>query len=389
MRAAKPGFWLVARREWRWLLHDRVALILIFGVPLFAFVVLSAAFSHPVIRGLGVAVVDADRSEVSRAFVEQVAASPNLDIAEHTGDLASAARAIRAGDAIAAMYIPANFERDLKAERRPQVVAFYNQQFLTAAGVASSGLSDSLSAATRNAAERAAPKASRIGSLVPETIALVNPGRNYAQFLLRALLPVVVHIVVALAAGYSVGSEVRRRSMRDWLQCAGGNPIVALAGKLAPLFAIFFFIMLSVPLILEGMFEISFKGNVPMIVAAGSLMVIAYLALGALLQLLVRDLPTGLGLTGLIVAPAFGFAGVGFPISGMNAFSQAWGAILPLRWYMAVLLGQAARGLPLPESARPFAALAGLAALFTLLALLRLRSVAASIGREVPPPEPA
>ena len=169
------------------------------------------------IRGLGVVVVDEDRSEVSRAFVEQVAASPNLAIVERTGDLASAARAIRAGDAIAAIYIPANFERDLKAERRPQVVAFYNQQFLTAAGVASSGLSDSLSAATKSAAERAAPKAARIGSLVPETIALVNPGRNYAQFLLRALLPMVIHVIVALAAGYSVGSEFRRRSMREWL----------------------------------------------------------------------------------------------------------------------------------------------------------------------------
>ena len=76
MRAGlKPGFLLVARRELRWLLHDRAALILIFGVPLFAFVVLTAVFSHPVIRGLGVVVVDADRSETSRAFVEQVAAS--------------------------------------------------------------------------------------------------------------------------------------------------------------------------------------------------------------------------------------------------------------------------------------------------------------------------
>jgi ABC-2 type transport system permease protein len=388
MRAAKPGFWLVARRETRWLLRDPVALILIFGVPLFAFMVLAAAFSHPVMRGLGVVVVDADRSEVSRGFVEQVAASPSLAIVERTGDLASAARAIRTGDAIAAIYIPANFERDLKAERRPQVVAFYNQQFLTASGVASSGLNDSLSAATRSAAERAAPKGARIGSLVPETIALVNPGRNYAQFLLRALLPVVIHAVIALAGGYSVGSEFRRRSMRAWLQCAGGNPILALAGKLAPLFVIFFFIMLSVPLVLEGIFRISFKGNVPMIVAAGSLLVIGCLALGALLQLLVRDLPTGLGLTGLIVSPAFGFVGVGFPILAMNAFSLAWGAILPLRWYMAVLLGQAARGLPLQESARPFAALAGLVAVFTLLAFLRLRSIAAGMSREVRRPEP-
>ena len=115
-RAPKPGFWLVARRECRWLLHDRAALILIFGVPLFAFAVLTAVFSHPVIRGLGVVVVDADQSNTSRAFVEQVAASPNLGIVERAGDLASAARAIRAGGAIAAVYIPANFERDLKAE---------------------------------------------------------------------------------------------------------------------------------------------------------------------------------------------------------------------------------------------------------------------------------
>jgi ABC-2 type transport system permease protein len=364
---------------------------LIFGVPLFAFAVLTGVFSHPVIRGLGVVVVDADRSDTSRAFVEQVAVSPSLSIVERAGDLASAARAIRGGDAIAAVYIPADFERDLKAGRRPQVVAFYNQQFLTAAGVASSGLSDSLAAAVGDAASaaRGAPQAPSIGSLVAETIVLVNPARNYAQFLLRTLLPMVLHVVIALAAGYAVGSEFSQRSMRAWLACAGGNPIVALAGKLAPLFAIFFIIMLSTPLILEGLLGISFKGDTPMMAVAAMLLIIGYLALGALMQLLVRDLATGLGLTGLIVSPAFGYAGVGFPILGMNAFALSWGAILPLRWYMAVLLGQAARGLPLYESARPFAVLAALAALYTLLAFLRLRAIAASTPRTAPEAEPA
>jgi ABC-2 type transport system permease protein len=384
----KPGFLLVARRELRWLLHDRAALILIFGVPLFAFAVLTAVFSHPVIRELGVVVVDADRSETSRAFVEEVAVSPGLSIVERAGDLASAARAIRSGEAIGAVYLPADFERDLKAGRRPQVVGFYNQQFLTAAGIASASLGDSLSAAAKGAAVRAAPKASRVGSLVAETIVLVNPQKNYAQFLLRTLLPMVVHVIVAIAAGYAVGSEFRRRSMRTWLACAGGNPIVALAGKLAPLFGIFLVMMLTLPLILEGLLGVSFKGDVPMIVAAGSLLIIGYLGLGALMQLLVRDLATGLGLTGLVVSPAFGYAGVGFPTIGMNAFSQAWGAILPVRWYMAVLLGQAARGLPLSESARPFAALATLAVLYSLLAFLALRMVARSMNRAAPAPAP-
>src|SRR5215470_3518854 len=244
----RPGFWLVARREWRWILHDRAALILIFGVPIFAFLVLTAVFSQPVIRGLGIVIVDADRSDASRAFVEEVSTSPGLSVVERASNLASAVRAIRSGNAIGAVYVPADFERDLRAERRPQVVAFYNQQFLTAAGIGSSGLSDSLTAAAKRAVVPAAPKASRIGSLVAETIVLVNPQRNYAQFLLRTLLPMVVHVVIALAAGYAVGSEFRRRNMRTWLACAGGDPIVALAGKLAPLFAIFFVIMLTVPL---------------------------------------------------------------------------------------------------------------------------------------------
>jgi ABC-2 type transport system permease protein len=375
--ASKPGFWLVARRECDWLFHDRVALLLIFGVPLFAFVVLTTVFSRPVIRGLGVTIVDQDRSDASRALVEYVAASPSLKIVDRSGTLSTAARDIRSGKAISAIYIPPDFERDLKADRRPEVVGFYNQQFLTAAGIASSGLNDVLSAAAAAAApsKRAAPAPTSVGALAGETIALVNPQKNYAQFLLRALLPMIIHVVITLAAGYSVGSEFRRRDARAWLASAGGDPVVALVGKLAPLFGIFFLIMLAESFFLEGVLKISFKGDVPLMLAAGSLLIVAHLSLGALLQLLAGDLASGLGLAGLFVSPAFGYAGVGFPTVGMNAFAQVWSAILPLRWYMAVLLGQAARGLPVSESAVPFAALAGLAVLYAGLALLRMASL--------------
>src|SRR6516162_2156600 len=146
--------------------------------------------------------------------------------------------------------------------------------------------------------------------------------------------------------------------------------------------------MLAEPFVLEGFLEIPFKGAVPMMLAAGSLLIIAHFSLGALLQLLTFDLATGLGLAGIVVSPAFGYAGVGFPTLGMNAFAQAWGAILPVRWYMAVLLGQAARGLPLSDSARPFAALATLAVLYSLLAFLRLRAIARNMPRATPAPAP-
>src|SRR5260370_13033239 len=92
--ASKSGFLPVARRECDWLFRDRVALLLIFGVPLFAFVVLTTVFSHPVIRGLGVTVVDEDRSDASRALVEYIAASPSLHIVNRSGTLSTPVQSI-------------------------------------------------------------------------------------------------------------------------------------------------------------------------------------------------------------------------------------------------------------------------------------------------------
>jgi ABC-2 type transport system permease protein len=376
-RPHRPGVLLIAARECRWLIHDRAARLLVFGVPLLAFAILVAVFAHPVIRNLRTIVIDDDRSQSSRQLIQVLAGSPNLLITERSEDLSSATRALRSGDATAAVYIPAHFERDLRAQRRPQVVAFYNQEQLTAAGIASQGLRDALLAAARSAAPAtwSAPAAPRIGTVAVENIALVNPERNYAQFLLRSLLPTVLHIVITVSAGYAVGSEFQRRSMRAWLACARGNPIVAIVGKLLPLFVVFTVMMFVVVWIMEGLFGISFRGNAGMMVAAGTLFVIAYLSLGTLLQLLTRNLLLGLSATGLIVSPAFGFVGVGFPILGMNMFSQIYGALLPLRWYEAILFGQAARGLPVADSGIDFAALAGLAVLYFVLALCRLNAI--------------
>ena len=49
---------------------------------------------------------------------------------------------------------------------------------------------------------------------------LTNPALNYVQFLLRAILPTVLHVVIAIAGGYAVGSEFGARNMR---RVAGGG----------------------------------------------------------------------------------------------------------------------------------------------------------------------
>lgn len=340
----------VAVREVIWIWRDKVALLLVVGIPLIAFAILAATFSNAVIRDLQVDVVDQDRSKTSETFVQAISSAPGVTVARRSSDLNGAMHAVRSGEAIAAVYIPENFERDITEGRRPQAVIFFNKQFFTPGNVASSALQAALSAAVADLQAGPHSTAYTPGPLVVEQYVLTNPALNYAQFLLRAILPTVLHVIVAISGGYAVGSEFGSRNMREWRATAGDSTLIAFVGKLAPYFGIFL-VMMAVGLgIIHGIFKIPFRGDPVLVGSAACLLIIAYLSLGALLQLLARNLAFGLSLTGIICSPAFGFAGVGFPVLAMNIFARAWGAILPLRWYIQILFDEAARGVPVADS---------------------------------------
>ena len=376
-RPARPGLWLVAWREVRFFRRDRAGYLLIVVIPLLAFAVLAWTFSNAVVRGLNVVVVDADHSSISTGLVQAIAAAPGLRVAERADELKTATSAIRSGRSIAAVYVPPDFEHDLMAGRRPQIVAFYNAQYFTPGNIAASGLTAAISAAVSRLSPLHGIRAPSIGNgrLVVEQYVLTNPALNYAGFLLRAVMPTTLHVIIAIATAYAIGTEFSRRSLRAWLRCAGGSPLIALAGKLLPMFVFFFGLLGIEALILHAGFELSFRGDVLMLVLAAMLFIAAYQSLAALLLLLVRNLPLGLSLVAIIASPAFGFAGVGLPVLAMNEFAQGWGALLPLKWYQQILFDQAARGSPVHSSAPAFAILAGMALGLFLLAWWRLSRV--------------
>jgi ABC-2 type transport system permease protein len=134
--------------------------------------------------------------------------------------------------------------------------------------------------------------------------------------------------------------------------------------------------MVVIAFTIHGAFEVSFRGDSLVLGIAAILLIWAYLCVGALFQLLVRNLAFGLSLTGIVCSPAFGFVGVGFPLLAMSGFARSWGDLLPLRWYMQILSDQAARGAPAVHSIEPFAIQASLTLVYFSLATLRLRAIA-------------
>jgi ABC-2 type transport system permease protein len=344
------GFLAVAGRELQWIWSDRAAFLLVLIIPLLAASILAATFSEPVIRRMSVAIVDADRTQTSMAYVQSVEAAPGVSVAERFDDLSSAMHAVRSGKVIAVVFLPEHLERDAFAGRRPQIVVFYNEQLFTAGNLVSSSLRSALSdVSAKLPTSPGASAVFRPGRLVVERYALTNPQTNYAQFLLRAILPTVLHVLIAISGGFAVGSEFGYRSLSEWLETAGGRPSTALAGKLAPYLALFLVQFAVGIAILHLAFHLQFRGDPLMTAISAMLLISSYLALGALFQMLTKNLAAGLSLTGIFCSPAFGFAGVGFPVLGMSGFAKAWGSILPLRWYLQILFDQAARGSPVAD----------------------------------------
>jgi ABC-2 type transport system permease protein len=389
MIVRRPGLLAVVLREIRWISRDHVTGFLLFGVPVIAFALLGLTFSSAVVRGLGVVVVDMDHSAMSRMFIQTVAAAPGITVAKRANDLGAAAAAIRSGDAIAAIYLPPEFEKDLLAGRRPRPIAYYNTQYFTPGNNASKSIRDAMSAASTAVAPAtvAVPQTAETApGLVPEEYVLTNPALNYAEFLLRAVLPTVLHVVIAISAAYAVGSEFRRRGIRAWWDISGHSIATALVGKLLPYWLVLFTMFALMVGILDVALGVSFRGSVLLMAVSATLLIVAYQMVGCLMQLLTRNLALGLSLTAIIVSPAFGYAGVGFPVTAMGWFPRAWGAMLPLRWYVQILFDQASRGAPLRDTAMPFTFLCILTLALVLLVWLRFRSLARG-GFDVPPEE--
>src|SRR6202142_2526687 len=148
--------------------RDGVALVLALLVPVLAFSILTLSFSNAVVRNLRVAIVDADRSATSLIYVQSIASAPGITVAERSSDMTSAMQAVRSGDAIAVVYIPENFERDLLARKRPQVVSLYNRQYFTPGNNAASAISSDISAATAALPRAADGGGYKAGALVAE-----------------------------------------------------------------------------------------------------------------------------------------------------------------------------------------------------------------------------
>ena len=159
--------------------------------------------------------------------------------------------------------------------------------------------------------------------------------------------------MIVLASAYAVGLDTETRHRARILRRLGNGLWPALAGKMLPYTLIFLGVLGITDAVLFGLFDLPLRGSPYMLFAAGVLYILACQFYGLVLTLFIKPVATAVSLATMIVSPAFGYMGIGFPRLGMNAFAYWWSAGLPGTWYLTARIDQTLRGAPPDLALRP------------------------------------
>lgn len=368
------------RREWARLRADPWDAAMLGAIPLALYLLTWWIFSAGVARELPLVVHDRDRSPVSRQLVRMLDASPGLTVVQVAASDAEAVGLLRARQAFGIVSVPSDLQQALRVGTGARVQWAYNAQFAAHAGSMTRDVRAvvaTLSAGIelQGRAVRGDAPGQAGEQLEPVRIradALFNESGSYVPSLAIPLVFTLLHIFATLAAVTALGREFRAATVADWMAAAGGRLGPALLGKLLIPFGACAIHALLLWMLFGALLGWPIRGSATAMLAGTALFIAAYLAAGAFIVAFTPSLRAALSACAFVTAPAFAFAGQGFPLLAMPVSARIWAEALPLTHYLQLLNNTWMAGAPLRFGMAQLALLLAFAAGLGLAAYLRL-----------------
>ena len=377
----KKGLKAVLIREIKRMSSKSIYMWILFILPLFTFFLFTSMFQKGKTEGYKIAIFDADNTTMSRQITRWVEASPEIEIQTKVNSLEDGKQLIEESKVRGVLYIPNGTEDGIYRGDADKLVLFYSNGNLSAGSGVSVGVIKAIKtmSAGINLQKRMANKEtfaqaySNIQPIVLDTHPLFNPYINYAYYLVTALLPVMLLMFIISATIFSIGTELKYSTAKDWYDISGGSIIVALTGKLLPYSLIFIVEAFFMNTILFKYIDAPMNGNIWVIFASTIFFVFAYQAMGVFIISIFPNVRLSLSLGAAYSSLAFSFAGLTFPTIAMGEVMQGFSKIFPYTHYLKIYINEAMKGLDLIYSLQSFWILSGFIALpFFLIPRLRM-----------------
>ena len=328
-----------------------------------------------------VGVVDNDDTSTSRALVRKLDSFQSSHVVAHYPNINEARNAIQENKIYAFLYIPKGTTDAMLSARQPKISFYYSQASLTSGALLYRDLKTVAtlgSAAVGQATMRAKGFTDKqiATFLQPISIDLHmigNPWASYNLYLSTMLIPGILMLFMFLITTYSLGTELKFNTSKEWLSMADNNIIVALTGKLLPQFLIFLSIFYVYMYYVFGYLNFPHPGGVWIMLILGLLAVMASIGFGIFAYGLMPSLRMSMSVCSLWGMLSFTTSGATFPVFAMHPAIEAIAQLFPLRHYYMIYQICIFNGFPFVDAWFNFMALVIFAALpfFVLLKIKR------------------
>ncbi|MGM9797413.1 MAG: ABC transporter permease [Parabacteroides sp.] len=342
----------VARRELRRLTTQPIYLFCMVGAPLICFIFFLSLMGKGLPTDLPLAVVDEDNSATSRSLIRQLDAFEQSRVALLTASFEEACQAMQRGEVYGIIRVPARFSVEATTGKQPTLSFYTNGSYLIAASLLYRDLR-TISVLAGGAVglqtglAKGYTEAQIMGQLQPiviDTHPLGNPWLNYSVYLNNTILPGVLQLMVFLVTIFSLGTEIKYGTAKEWLSEGGQSMTVSLLGKLLPQTAIFTLVGFLLLALLYGFQSFPLLCGWGPMLAAIFLLVVASQSVGVLMFGAMPTLRLGLSAACLFGMISFSIVGFSFPVHAMHPTLQALARLFPLRHYFLIYVDQALNG---------------------------------------------
>lgn len=352
-------------REVKRLLRRPLYLFSMILAPLFSYLFFTTLMAEGLPSDLPAGIVDEDNSSVTRQVIRNLDAFQQTKIVAQYHNFAEARQAMQRGEIYAFYYIPQGTTQLALASKQPTVSFYTSASYLIPASLEyrdmkmmSEYASGAIGRSTLYAKGYTEDQAMAILQPIKmEMHAVSNPSLNYSIYLSNTLLPAVLMLLIFQVTIYSIYSELKENTSKEWLAMADNNIYKALIGKLLPQLLVWFTMGVCYLFLLYGYWHFPLHCGFWPIFLLMVAFVFACQAFGVFLCGAVPSLRWALSLATLWGVLSFPISGFSFPQMAFPPAMRALSYLFPLRYYFLIYVDQALNGLPLNYSWIYFAAL--------------------------------
>jgi len=333
--------WAVALKEIRHILRDRMTLVLVLFTPTILLLIMAYALTVD-IKHVPIAVLDFDRSHLSRSFVAQILAGDDLDLYAQVNSYDEVDYLLMHGEIKAALIIDRGFASDLVGLSGIPLQVIIDGTEPESGSFAVDHIAwrvESFSGdVLANELQNMGLTTADLQPLDLRVRAWFNPGLKPRVDIIPGLISMILGFP-ALSVALTLAHEREHGTLEQVLSTPIGRAEFLL-GKIVPYVLVGLLNVLLIPPLAMVWFDVPFNGNYPLFFGLSAIFLFSILSMGMLVGVFMRTQAAALALSFLVIFfPGFFMTGIFFPLVSMPEEARMESMFLPGTHYAVITRG--------------------------------------------------